>query len=66
VGLAKPDPSIYRLTEERLGVHPDEIVFIDNHEPHVRAAQACGWHGVLHTDTGRTIDMVNALLGEGG
>lgn len=65
VGLAKPDPAIYRLTEQRLGVRPGEIVFVDNHEPHVRAAEACGWRGVVHLDTPRTIEAVRALLDAG-
>ncbi len=64
VGLAKPDHAIYRLTEQRLGAQPDEIVFVDNHEPHILAAQECGWHGVAHRDTPSTIREVRALLGE--
>jgi putative hydrolase of the HAD superfamily len=62
VGVAKPDPSIYRLAEERLGVHATKIVFVDNHEPHIRAAEACGWRGVLHADTQSTIVHLRTLL----
>jgi FMN phosphatase YigB (HAD superfamily) len=64
VGLAKPDPAIYRLTEQRLGVRSEEIVFVDNHEPHVLAAQECGWRGVVHRERSNTIREVRALLGE--
>jgi putative hydrolase of the HAD superfamily len=64
VGLAKPDPAIYRLTEQRLGARPDEIVFVDDHQRHVLAAEECGWRGVLHRDTSATIREVRALLGE--
>lgn len=42
VGMAKPDPAIFRLTQERLGVEAHEIVFLDDHDPHVQAARACG------------------------
>ena len=42
VGLAKPDPAIFRLTEQRLRVEPHEIVFLDDHARHVAAARACG------------------------
>jgi putative hydrolase of the HAD superfamily len=63
VGITKPDPAIYRLTQERLGVAPEEIVFIDNHAPHVAAAVAWGWQGVVHVDTPTTIRAVTALLG---
>jgi epoxide hydrolase-like predicted phosphatase len=64
VGLAKPDPAIYRLTERRLGVRPEEIVFVDNHRPHVDAARDRGWRGVVHEDTAVTIRTVRALLAE--
>jgi putative hydrolase of the HAD superfamily len=62
VGLAKPDPAIYELTEQRLGVQPHEIVFIDDHEPNVVAAEQRGWRAVHHADTVVTITQVNALL----
>jgi HAD superfamily hydrolase (TIGR01509 family) len=63
VGLAKPDPGIFRLTERRLGVQAHEVVFFDDHEGHVDAARACGWHAVWHRDTAESIARVRALLG---
>jgi putative hydrolase of the HAD superfamily len=62
VGLAKPDPRIYQLTEERLGVRGEEIVYVDDVGTHVDAARARGWHAVLHRDTAETIRKVSALL----
>jgi putative hydrolase of the HAD superfamily len=62
VGLAKPDPAIYALTAERLGAHPHEIVFLDDHEEPVAAARRLGWHGVLHRDTPDSIRAVNEIL----
>lgn len=62
VGLAKPDPAVFELTEDRLLAKPDEIVFIDDHEPNIAAARRRGWYAVLHTDTPRTIAEVTALL----
>lgn len=62
VGLAKPDPAVFELTEGRLLAKPDEIVFIDDHEPNIAAARQRGWYAVLHTDTPRTIAEVTALL----
>jgi putative hydrolase of the HAD superfamily len=62
VGLAKPDPAIFELTEQPLGVHPHEIVIIDDVDTNVTAAKARGWYAVLHTDTSRTIADVTALL----
>ncbi len=62
VGLAKPDPAVFRLTEERLGVGPDEIVFLDDHDGHVAAARRLGWHAVVHRSTPESIREVTELL----
>src|SRR5262249_28226766 len=42
VGLAKPEPAIYRLACERLDVTPAESVFIDDSPENVDAAVALG------------------------
>jgi putative hydrolase of the HAD superfamily len=42
VGLAKPDPAIYRLALERLGTPPEATVFVDDYEPNVVAAAELG------------------------
>lgn len=42
VGLAKPDPSIYELTLERLGVPAPATLFIDDQARNTRAAEALG------------------------
>jgi putative hydrolase of the HAD superfamily len=43
VGLEKPDPAIYRLAAERLGLPPAEIVMVgDNFERDVRPAKLVG------------------------
>lgn len=64
VGLAKPDPAVFRLTEQRLGVEAHEIVFLDDQPQHVSAARELGWHAVHHTDTRESLREVQALLGE--
>jgi epoxide hydrolase-like predicted phosphatase len=46
VGLRKPDPRIYLLTCERLGVAPDTAVFIDDNAENVAAARALGMETV--------------------
>lgn len=66
VGVAKPDPAIFELTEQRLGATPEEIVFIDDHAPHIDAARQRGWYAVHHTNTPQTIADVSALLQPGG
>jgi len=42
VGVAKPDPAIFRLTLARLGTSPGATVFVDDYEPNVAAAAALG------------------------
>ena len=64
VGLVKPDPAIFRLTGELLGVEPHEIVFLDDHDGHVAAARACGWHAVWHRDNTASIQMISKIIGE--
>ena len=66
VGLAKPDPAIYALAAERLGVAPHEIVFLDDVELNVEAARAAGWHAVRHRDTRTSIRELEAIIAAGG
>jgi len=58
VGVAKPDTAIFRLTEDRLGLKAHEIVFLDDYDPNVQAARACGWHAVCHRDTAVSIKEI--------
>jgi epoxide hydrolase-like predicted phosphatase len=46
VGLVKPDPRIYYLVLERLGVVPAEAVFIDDFMHNVQGAQAVNMHAI--------------------
>lgn len=49
VRLAKPDERIYRLSAERLGVLPEECVFVDDIERYCTAAQDAGMQAVHYT-----------------
>lgn len=44
---AKPDAAIYRACLEGLHVSPTQALFIDDHDPHVRAARALGLHSLV-------------------
>ncbi len=46
VGLAKPDPRIYRMALEGLGVQPGEAVFVDDFIENVEGARAVGMQAV--------------------
>lgn len=46
VGMRKPDPRIYLLTCERVGVAPDRCVFVDDNADNIAAARALGMETV--------------------
>jgi epoxide hydrolase-like predicted phosphatase len=62
VGLAKPDPRIYRLLCDRLAVSPGEVVFLDDRPENVKGASELGIHALLHESTAQSIKAVDALL----
>lgn len=62
VGLTKPDPAIYRLSLERLGIAAGEAVFVDDTLGHVEAARALGMHGVHFQDTRQAVKEIDGLL----
>jgi epoxide hydrolase-like predicted phosphatase len=62
VGLAKPDPGIYRLLCDRLAVRPGEVVFLDDRPENVEGACELGIHALLHRSTAQSIKAVDALL----
>lgn len=41
--MAKPDPAIFRLAEQRFGNAPATTLFIDDNLANVKAAKALGW-----------------------
>ncbi len=62
VGMRKPDPAIYALTQERLGVTAEEILFIDDLDVNIAAARTAGWSGVQFLDNAQTTADVEAAL----
>ncbi|GAB3405193.1 HAD family hydrolase [Flindersiella endophytica] len=62
VGMRKPDPRIYALTCELLGVEPQEVVFLDDTQMSVDGARAAGMHAVLHTSTPASIRAIDELV----
>jgi putative hydrolase of the HAD superfamily len=61
-GIHKPDPRIFALASERLGIPPAEIVFLDDIPDNVDAARACGFQSILFTSTAQAIADIEALL----
>jgi putative hydrolase of the HAD superfamily len=61
-GLSKPDPRIYQLACDGLGVPAADMVFLDDLPENVAAARQAGLHAVLFQDTGQAIADIEALL----
>jgi epoxide hydrolase-like predicted phosphatase len=62
VGLRKPDPRIYRLTLDRLGLRAAECAFLDDLQPNIDAARDLGLHAVHFQDSAQAIAALEALL----
>jgi epoxide hydrolase-like predicted phosphatase len=64
VGLAKPDPRIYRLMLEKLGVQATEAIFIDDNLKNVKSAAELGIHVVHFIKTEQALAEISAQLGK--
>lgn len=63
VGVRKPNPEIYRLALDQLGVAPERAIFLDDFEQNVRVAVQLGMRGVLvGTDMPAVINELDCLL----
>jgi epoxide hydrolase-like predicted phosphatase len=65
VKLVKPDPRVFHLAVVRLGVHPEEAVFIDDIAENVEAARKEGLIAIQYQETQKTLDELNQYLNEG-
>lgn len=63
VGLRKPDPAIYKLALDALGIDAPAAVFVDDMQPNIDAAAELGMSTVLHVDHATTAVAVAELLG---
>jgi epoxide hydrolase-like predicted phosphatase len=63
VGLHKPQPEIYLLACERLGVEPGAAVFVDDLRENCAGAEAVGMTALLHRDPQETVARLEDLLG---
>jgi len=63
VGMRKPDPAIYRLTCERLGVAAERCLFVDDVAPNCAAATELGMTAVLFRSSEQAIADIREALG---
>ncbi|MFD7069761.1 HAD-IA family hydrolase [Streptomyces sp. NPDC059913] len=62
-GLAKPDPAIYQLVLERIGLPAERCIFVDDHAVNLPPAVALGISTVHATDEDAAVAELEALLG---
>jgi putative hydrolase of the HAD superfamily len=62
-GLRKPDPRIYELVCDRLGVRPAEAVFLDDLGVNLKPARALGMMTIKVADPAAALDELAAVLG---
>jgi putative hydrolase of the HAD superfamily len=62
VGLRKPDPAIYELTLERLGVPAASTLFVDDMEINCDAARALGMQAVWFRSNAQAIADIERAL----
>lgn len=62
VGVRKPDPEIYQLTLERLGVPASAALFVDDVEVNCDAARETGMRTVRFRDTEQALAEIEAVL----
>jgi len=62
VGVMKPDPAIYHLTLQRLGVTPHQAVFVDDMPENVEGATAVGMHAIRFTTRETVLTELDTLL----
>jgi putative hydrolase of the HAD superfamily len=64
VGLAKPDPRVFHLALERLGVKPTEAVFVDDFLHNVEGARAVGMKAIHFRNSEQARADLGALLNQ--
>jgi putative hydrolase of the HAD superfamily len=62
-GLHKPEPEIFRLGAERVGLPPEDCVFVDDLRENCEGAEAVGMTAVLHRGADSTLPRLEELLG---
>ena len=62
VGLHKPQPQIFELGAERVGLPASQCVFVDDLQENCEGAEAVGMVAVLHRGAEPTIERLEELL----
>jgi putative hydrolase of the HAD superfamily len=63
VGMRKPDPRIYRLICERLGVEPSQAAFLDDIGANLKSARALGMRTIKVDDPEQALRELGDVVG---
>ncbi len=63
VGMHKPEPQIFELGAERLGLAASDCVFVDDLRENCDGAEAVGMTAILHRGAESTLPQLERLLG---
>ena len=62
-GVRKPDPRIYQMMCEKLGVEPDECIYLDDLGINCKPAAQLGMHAIKVTNGEQALADLSAMLG---
>lgn len=66
VGYIKPQPEIFYIAAERLGVEPEECVMLDDIADFCEGARAVGMNAIQYVTNKQAITDLNTLIDRGG
>ena len=61
-GVMKPQPEIFVIAASRLGIQPQEAIFVDDELRFIEAAQSLGMVGIQFKDTRQAIAAIQIYL----
>lgn len=64
IKLLKPDPMVFRLFDLKAETLPDRVIYFDDHEGNVKAAQRHGWNAFLIDHEGDTASQMRDVLSQ--
>lgn len=62
INIVKPDPKIFKLMADKLGLRPEECVMIDDVANNINGARQAGMHGIVYFSPDQSKNELNRLL----
>jgi epoxide hydrolase-like predicted phosphatase len=61
VGMRKPEPGIYALTEDKLGLAGEQLLFVDDIGLNLKAGRARGWQTLKFVKSAEVVEVLGRL-----